>query len=179
VLGSCRLREPEVWDAVVLFAHLSNPQVHQYSRLKPASIEQLMDDLKRIKHAEDVISRIIEDDAQYPVGMITLWDYCKEKREGFLATWIAQPYWGKGYNQTAKELFLQELFRVRELESIFLKVRKSNQRSLQALRKLPYIAELPSEENQVVRTTLNALQPEYLLFQIRKNTFLLTEKQPV
>lgn len=137
------IRKIEVRDAQRLYEHLSNPRVARFSRLKPSSIEEMISMVEYLIEEENehrIIPRVIVDIHDEVVGMIILWDYCPFRREGFLATWLGEEHWGKGYNQVAKSLFFDELFTLHYLNNIYLLIRAYNERSLAASRKFPYIS---------------------------------------
>src|SRR5690606_18872510 len=111
----------------------------------------------------------IVDEYQQPIGTINLFDI--ENNHGFLATWIGQPYFGKGYNRAAKEQFFDELFFDYEIETIFMKVRKTNVRSTKAVLKLPYVA-LGNTIYPEVYQKVNQLEEIYDIFAISKEHYL-------
>lgn len=144
------VRRVEMKDAHKLYEYLSNPKVSKFSRLKPNSIEEMEDMITYLIEEENeqrVIPRVVVDIYDEAVGMIILWDYCPFRREGFLATWLGEEHWGKGYNQIAKSLFFDELFTLHYLNHIYLLIRAYNERSLAASRKLSYIT-IPSIEDE-------------------------------
>lgn len=63
---------------------------------------------------------------------------------GFLGTWIGKPYHGKGYNRPAKDAFFKELFNELGIETVFMRIREENIRSIKAAEKLPKRKVLPS-----------------------------------
>lgn len=171
------LRQVEITDATILYYHLSNPRVLRYSRLKPNTVkemEELIVDLISNEKENRVIPRVIINEFNQPIGMIILWDYCPFRREGFLATWIGEDYWGKGYNQIAKSLFFDELFKLPHLECIYLLIRKYNQRSIAACLKLPYVTNL-EDETELREMYKDKISFEHLIFCIYKNMY--TEKE--
>src|SRR5699024_10936996 len=126
-------------DTPILFELLSHPRVYPYVREKASSMDEYYFLTKKTIEAEEqgmLISRTITDEYCNPIGTINLYDI--KNNCGFLATWIGQPYFGKGYNQVAKEHFLDELFFAQGIEAVFMKIRKVNERSLGAVQKLPY-----------------------------------------
>jgi RimJ/RimL family protein N-acetyltransferase len=173
------LRNVEITDATVLYYHLSNPRVLRYSRLKPNS-EQEMEEYIRflIKSEEEqkLIARVIANDFNSPIGMIILWDYCPFRREGFLATWLGEEHWGKGYNQIAKELFLNELFYVSYLNKVYLLIRSNNERSIAASKKLNYVYEVGFEEDIELRDFYkDKIKEEHIVFCIYKDLYINKE----
>lgn len=84
-----------------------------------------------------LITRTIVGEFEQPIGTINLYDI--QNKSGFLATWVGQPYFGKGYNRLAKQLFFEELFFTLDIETVFMKIRKTNTRSQKAIAKFSYI----------------------------------------
>src|SRR5699024_4007014 len=120
-------------EVPVLFELLSHPEVYPYVRQKAETSDAYYFMTKKTIEAEEkgeLISRTIVDEYEQPIGTINLFDI--REHYGFLATWIGQPYFGKGYNQPAKEAFFEELFFELDIEAIFMKVRRTNKRSLKA-----------------------------------------------
>lgn len=145
------IRSVEVSDAAQLYLYLSNPRVARFSRLKPSSQDEMISMIEFLIDEESqqrVIPRVIVDIENNPVGMIVLWDYCPFRREGFLATWLGEEHWGKGYNQIAKSLFFSELFSSHYLNNIYTLIRAYNERSLAAIRKFSYVS-VPSIEDEL------------------------------
>ncbi|MGO0059812.1 GNAT family N-acetyltransferase [Brevibacillus fluminis] len=164
------IRMPEKKDALKLFEYLLNPAVGMYSRIKPASPEELWFSLMEKREAADSIVRVIVDDADEPVGFIAIWNYNRFAREGFLATIIAEEHWGKGYNQRAKAAFLAEVFR-QGLECAIVLVRKTNPRSLKAVSKLPYACAMPVEERTRLQNLYAGITDEHEIFGIYRDVF--------
>lgn len=170
------IRHIELKDAHVLFYHLSNPHVLRYSRLKPNSVEEMEEAIMYLKREEEekrLISRVIVNEHEHVVGMITLWDYCPFRREGFLSTLLGELYWGKGYNQIAKNLFLDEVFSLPHLEKIYLLVRNYNSRSIAACQKIDYIDKLNLEEEIELREFYgNKISKDHIVFYIDKYKYI-------
>lgn len=168
-------RPVEISDSAKLYYHLSNPRVVRFSRLKPASIEDMEKMIAELKVQEEerkvIPYAIVKDEEQ--VGMITLWDYCQIRREGFLSTWLGEDYWGKGLNGEAKILFLEKLFTQYKLDRVLLMIRNSNLRSIAACSKIDYVSDLSKEEELIVRMTYNhKVEDDHILFSINKKDFL-------
>ncbi len=130
---------------------------------------------KKTMEAEEngeLISRTILDDYYNPIGTINLFDI--QNNTGFLATWIGKPYFGKGYNQLAKDAFFEELFYQQEIEAIFIKIRKSNIRSMKAILKVPFViyanVTYPEIFQQINHSEMD--HPIYDLFVITKANYL-------
>src|SRR5699024_363281 len=116
----------------------------------------------------DLISRTILDEFEQPIGTINLYDI--HENSGFLATWVGQPYFGKGYNKEAKQQFLDELFFSLNIDTVFMKVKKMNMRSLKAVSKMPYVAQANDLFPEVYKA-INKLDEVYNLFVITKEHY--------
>src|SRR5690625_1048213 len=166
------LKNRDLHEVPVLFELLSHPDVFPYVRQKATTSDEYYFITKQTIEAEEngeLISRTILDEYYQPIGTINLFDI--HKNHGFLATWIGQPYFGKGYNKAAKELFFNELFFNLNIEGIFMKIRRSNIRSLKAILKFPYV----SNGNKLypdVFQHINQLEDVYDLFLISKDQYV-------
>lgn len=118
----------------------------------------------------ELISRTIIDEWGAPIGTINLFDI--ENNAGFLGTWLGKPYHGKGYNSPAKDAFFQELFYELEIETIFMRIRKENIRSIKAAEKLPYAIKA-NETRKPIYDQLNASAQVYDLYEISKDQYTL------
>lgn len=166
------LKKRDLHDCHALYSLMMNPEVSPYVRYSCQSVEEYIFTTKQLIVEEEqktCISRTILDELGHPIGTIDL--YQIEHQTGFLATWIGAPYFGKGYNQRAKELFFTELFLEHEIETIFLKIRKQNIRSKRAIEKLQYVS-LANDTRQSVFTAINRSQPIYDLYHIERVKFL-------
>ncbi|GAA0450573.1 GNAT family N-acetyltransferase [Alkalibacillus silvisoli] len=165
------LKKRELQDVPVLFPLLNDEAVKPYVREKADSAESYYFFINMMNQQEengDLISRTILDEMENPVGAITLYDI--EENKGFLATWLGKPYFGQGYNQYAKELFLWELFMEQDIDVVFLKVNKINSRSLKAMNKLSYAIKA-NETYPNVYEQLNQGNKQYDLFAVYKDAF--------
>ncbi|GEN46805.1 GNAT family N-acetyltransferase [Alkalibacillus haloalkaliphilus] len=166
------LKRRELQDVPALFPLLSDEAVKPFVREKADTMEAYYFFTNMMNQQEEngeLISRTILDEMENPVGAITLYDIDEQK--GFLATWLGKPYFGQGYNQYAKELFLWELFMEQDIEVVFLKVNKLNNRSLRAVNKLSYAVEA-NETYPNVYEQINQGDKEYDLFAIYKDAFI-------
>ncbi|MEN2768282.1 GNAT family N-acetyltransferase [Ornithinibacillus xuwenensis] len=166
------LKKRDLHEVPVLFELMSHPDVFPYVRHKATTSDEFYFITKKTIEAEeigDLISRTIVDEYQQPIGTINLFDI--EQNHGFLATWIGQPYFGKGYNRLAKEQFFDELFYDYEIETIFMKVRKTNIRSTKAVLKLPYVA-LGNTIYPEVYQKVNQQEEIYDIFAISREHYL-------
>ncbi|UOQ43671.1 GNAT family N-acetyltransferase [Halobacillus salinarum] len=166
------LKKRELHDAPVLFELMSHPEVFPFVRHKAASTDEFYFLTKQTLEAEDrgeLISRTILDEWGQPIGTINLFDIHENK--GFLATWIGQPYFGKGYNKPAKESFFEELFFQLGIEGVFMKIRRTNTRSMKAALKIPYAAAANDQYPEVL-SWINRENDVYDLFVISKEQYL-------
>src|SRR5690625_3464138 len=165
------LKKRDLYEVPTLFELSSHPDVYPYIRYRATSSDEFYFLTKQTIEAElngELISRTIVDEYEQPIGTINLYDV--HEKSGFLATWVGQPYFGKGYNKLAKQQFLDELFFSLEMETVFMKVRKSNLRSLKAVSKLHYVA----QANQLfpeVYQAINKPKEVYDLFVITKEYY--------
>jgi RimJ/RimL family protein N-acetyltransferase len=166
------LKKRDLHEVPVLYELMSHPDVFPYVRQKAATSDEFYFITKKTIEAEEhgeLISRTIVDEYQQPIGTINLFDI--ENNHGFLATWIGQPYFGKGYNRLAKEQFFDELFFDYEIETIFMKVRKTNIRSTKAVLKLPYVA-LGNTIYPEIYQKVNQMEEIYDIFAISREHYL-------
>ncbi|MGE8207802.1 GNAT family N-acetyltransferase [Heyndrickxia sp. NPDC080065] len=84
-------------------------------------------------------SRVIYDETEGLVGVITLKDIDLTRKRCHIGTWIGYEYWGKGYNECAKKEILTYAFKELKLEYVFAGAKQENIRSQKAQEKLPYI----------------------------------------
>ncbi|MGE5703729.1 MAG: GNAT family N-acetyltransferase [Clostridia bacterium] len=164
------IRTPEEKDIQNLYTYLQNPQVRAYSRIKPSSAQELWDCMQERSESSDSIIRVIVNERDEAVGYIAIWEYNRFAREGFLATIIGEEHWGKGYNERAKVSFLSHVFE-RELETVYLLVRQTNNRSIRAVGKLPYVSEVPQEEMIRLKNLYAAIRDDHLIYGIYRSTF--------
>lgn len=166
------LKMRELQEVPVLYELMTHPEVFPYVRQKADTLDEFYFITRQTIEAEqnkELISRTILDEFGQPIGTINLFDI--EENHGFLATWIGKPYFGKGYNRQAKDMFFDELFFTQGIDGIFMKVRKTNIRSLKAVLKLPYIA-LANETYPEVFAKINPDEEIYDLFVISKESYI-------
>ncbi|SFK23987.1 Protein N-acetyltransferase, RimJ/RimL family [Halobacillus dabanensis] len=166
------LKKRDLHDAPVLFDLMIHPEVFPYVRHKAASSDEFYFLTKQTIEAEDrgeLISRTILDEWAQPIGTINLFDI--QDNKGFLATWIGRPFFGKGYNQMAKEAFFEELFFQLGIEAVFMKIRRSNIRSLKAALKIPYVSQ-GNVSYPDVFSWINRDEDVYDLYVITKDQYL-------
>jgi RimJ/RimL family protein N-acetyltransferase len=120
---------PQVKDAL----GLSNDQT---------SLEGTIDFIEFILEQEKLgkqYSRVILNEDEHLIGVITLKDINETNKTSHIGTWIGHQYWGRGYNSLAKSEILYTAFTVLNLEKIYAGAKLSNIRSQKAQEKLPYI----------------------------------------
>ncbi|HET7578834.1 MAG TPA: GNAT family N-acetyltransferase [Bacillales bacterium] len=173
------LKKRDLSDCPALFDLMRDPAVFPFVRHKADSIDEFMFVTKQTMEAEErgeLISRTILDEWGNPIGTINLFDI--QNGAGFLGTWIGRPYFGKGYNQRAKDAFFTELFFEQSIETIFMRIRKENLRSQKAAEKLPYVL-AANETHPELYQQLNSGDKTYNLYKIEKDHYLLhTLRQP-
>lgn len=165
------LKNRDLSEVPVLFELLSHPEVYPYVRQKATTSDEYYFITKQTIEAEErgeLISRTIVDEYYHPIGTINLFDI--QDNYGFLATWIGQPYFGKGYNKIAKEQFFDELFFEKSIEGIFMKIRRTNIRSIKAVQKLPY-AILGNDLYPEVYQKVNQKEDAYDLYVVTKEHY--------
>jgi len=167
------LKKRDLQDSHVLFELMSHPDVFPFVRQKAYSYDEFVFVTKQTIEAEErgeLISRTILDDWGAPIGTINLYDI--QDGAGFLGTWIGKPYHGKGYNAVAKDAFFQEVFYEKNIETIFMRIRKENIRSIKAAEKLPYVVKA-NETRGTIYNQLNANGDIYDLYEISKDQYTL------
>ncbi|MBY0145997.1 GNAT family N-acetyltransferase [Neobacillus niacini] len=165
------LKKRDLHDSQVLFELMSHPDVFPFVRQKCASYEEFIFMTKQTIEAEErgeCISRTILDEWGNAIGTINLFDI--ENNAGFLGTWLGKPYHGKGYNSPAKDAFFQEAFYSMGIETIFMRIRKVNIRSIKAAEKLPYVVKA-NETRKSLYEQLNADGDVYDLYEIPKDQY--------
>lgn len=167
------LKKRDLHEVPELFRLLNHPSVFPFVRQKATTSDEYYFITKQTIEAENngfLISRTILDEYEHPIGTISLYDI--ENQCGFLATWIGEPFFGKGYNKRAKELFLNELFyTVDTIQAVFMKIRKTNIRSSKAALKLPFVI-CGNDLYPEIYHEINQLEHEYNLFVIQKDLYI-------
>lgn len=165
------IKKRDIHESQALFELMVHPEVFPFVRQKAQSAEELLFLTKQTLEAEErgeLISRTIVDEWGSPIGTINLFDV--EEGAGFLGTWIGKPYHGKGYNQLAKDAFFQELFYEIGIDTIYMRIRKTNGRSQKAAEKLPYVL-LANETKKHIYDQLNASENIYNLYEVSKDQY--------
>jgi RimJ/RimL family protein N-acetyltransferase len=167
------LKKRDLQDCHALFELITHPDVFPFVRHKAATYDEFLFISKQTIEAEErgeLISRTILDEWGAPIGTINLYDI--NENAGFLGTWLGKPYHGMGYNSPAKEEFFQEVFYELGIETIFMRIRKVNTRSIKAAEKLPYVMKA-NESRQSLYMQLNAVEDVYDLYEISKDQYTL------
>ena len=169
--GIFMLKKRDLHDSHALYELMTHPDVFPFVRQKADSYEEFLFMTKQTIESEErgeLISRTILDEWGAPIGTINLFDI--EDNAGFLGTWLGKPYHGKGYNSPAKDAFFQELFYESGIETIFMRIRKINIRSIKAAEKLPYVIKA-NESRKSIYEQLNASGEVYDLYEIPKDQY--------
>lgn len=169
------LKKRDLNDVPVLFELMNDPQVSPYVREKAETMDEFYFLTKRIIEKEDnneLISRTIMTEFEEPIGSISIYDI--SNNTGFLNIWIGKFFFGKGYNTYSTELFFDEVFYNTHLETIYLKIRKTNIRSRKSTEKLQY-AILGNKNYSEVYKKINKNQELFDLFIVEKETYLSTK----
>jgi RimJ/RimL family protein N-acetyltransferase len=169
--GIFMLKKRDLHDSHTLYELMTHPDVFPFVRQKADSYEEFLFMTKQTIEAEErgeLISRTILDEWGAPIGTINLFDI--EDNAGFLGTWLGKPYHGKGYNSPAKDAFFQELFYELGMETVFMRIRKVNIRSIKAAEKLPYVIKA-NETRKSIYEQLNAIDEVYDLYEIPKDQY--------
>lgn len=167
------LKKRDLQDCHVLYDLMVHPDVFPFVRQKASSYDEFLFLTKQSIEAEErgeLISRTILDEWGNPIGTISLFDI--EDNAGFLGTWLGKPYHGRGYNKPAKDAFFHELFYELGIETIFMRIRKINTRSIKAAEKLPYVT-LANETRKNIYDQINAQGAVYNLYEISKDQYTL------
>lgn len=165
------IKKRDLHECTALYELMSEPTVLAYVRQKASSADEYWFMTKQLIEEEErglSISRTILSDFGQPIGTINLFDI--EKGAGFLGTWIGKPFQGLGYNKKAKEQFLHEMFFETDIHTIFLRIRKTNVKSIRATEKLPYALKANSS-HLTIYEEINKHADIYDLYYIPKDLF--------
>ncbi|WP_342555664.1 GNAT family protein [Paenibacillus sp. FSL R7-0652] len=166
------LKKRELHECQSLYSLMMDPAVAPYVRYACQSQEELLFLTRQLIAEEEqgtVISRTIMDETGTAIGTIDL--YHIVNNTGFLATWIGAPYFGRGYSQQAKSVFLTELFLEQSIQTVFMKIRRQNVRSRKAVEKLSYVR-LANDLYPQVAEAINVKHPIYDLYHVERSAFL-------
>jgi RimJ/RimL family protein N-acetyltransferase len=167
------LKKRDLHECHELYNLMTHPDVFPFVRQKVSSYEEYLFITKQMTEAEErgeLVSRTIIDEWGAPIGTITLFDICNHA--GFLGTWIGKPFHGKGYNKLAKDAFFHELFYHLGIETIYMRIRKENIRSIKAAEKLPFVLK-SNDTRKAIYQQINNEGPIYDLYEIPKDLYTL------
>ncbi|NMD69992.1 GNAT family N-acetyltransferase [Bacillus sp. DNRA2] len=165
------LKKRDLHDCHTLYDLMTHPEVFPFVRHKAECYDEFVFITKQTIEAEErgeLISRTILDEWGTPIGTINLYDI--QDNAGFLGTWLGKPYHGQGYNKPAKDAFFDELFFELGIEKIFMRIRKTNIRSLKAAEKLPYVSKA-NELRKSLYDQINSNDEIYDLYEISKDQY--------
>lgn len=140
---SVALRPHDLRYAERIFTLVSDPAVKDQLSLRDQSVEDTKEFLRHItaeEQAGKAVSRAIFNEHDELIGITTLMFIDREKRRCHIGSWLGKDYWGKGYNQLAKEAILRIAFLELELDIVFAGAKSTNIRSQKAQEKLPYVS---------------------------------------
>lgn len=169
------LKKRDLIDVPVLFDLMKDPEVFPYVRDKAETMDEYYFLTKQALEKEDnneLISRTILTEFEEPIGLISIYDMKDDA--GFLNTWIGKPFFGKGYSKFSKEQFFDEVFHETNIQTIYLKIRKTNIRSRKSTEKLRY-AILGNVNYNDVYAEINKSEEIFDLFVVEKETYLATK----
>jgi RimJ/RimL family protein N-acetyltransferase len=167
------LKKRDLQDCQSLYELMVHPDVFPFVRYKAHSYEEFLFLTKQTIEAEEngeLISRTILDEWGTPIGTINLFDI--EDGAGFLGTWLGKAYHGLGYNKPAKDAFFHELFYELNIQTILMRIRKVNIRSIKAAEKLPYVTKA-NKTRAHIYNELNKDDDIYDLYEISKDQYTL------
>lgn len=165
------LKHRDLLETNELYELIIDPTIFPYVRHQPSSPEEYLFMTKQLIEEEIIgktISRTILDPWGKPIGTINLYDI--SDGAGFLGTWIGAPFQGKGYNRLAKDAFLKELFFRYDFHTVFLRIRKENEKSKRASLKLPYVI-FANDLHKALYDEINCGLVQYDLYKIPKDLF--------
>ncbi|MCM3357398.1 GNAT family N-acetyltransferase [Psychrobacillus sp. MER TA 171] len=171
------LKKRDLHECTALFELMSDPTIMPFVRHKASSADEYWFLTKQMIEEElagTTISRTIISDYGQPIGTINLFDI--EHGAGFLGTWIGTQFQGQGYNKKAKEQFLEELFFEQNIQTVFLRIRKNNIKSIRATEKLGYALKA-NDSHQVIYEEINKGNNHFDLYYIPKDLFLMKTLQ--
>ncbi|MUK87989.1 GNAT family N-acetyltransferase [Ornithinibacillus sp. L9] len=122
---------------------------------------------------EKQFSRVILNEENKLIGVITLKDIDHNYKTCHIGTWIGQSYWGKGYNELAKRYILHTAFMKLQMEYVFAGAKIKNIRSQKSQERLPYVTIGVEEEfpNELEKLEEQVGEP-CILNVIKKSSFM-------
>lgn len=125
------------------------------------------------------LSRVILNERDQLIGVITLKSIDTKKKTAHIGTWIGAPYWGMGYNQLAKEKMLHIAFKDLDLEYVFAGATIQNIRSQKAQMKLPYmIIDVGSQFPYELKKIQTETKSKCILNMVTKDSFFRANDIP-
>ncbi|WP_020189671.1 GNAT family N-acetyltransferase [Kurthia sp. Dielmo] len=145
------LQPHDISYAAELASMIATPSVQCALALKsedctPQAMIQFIRTMQLEEMEGHFYSRMIRDEQHQLIGVITLKNIDEVTKTCHMSTWIAEPYWGRGYNFLAKEQILYTAFAQYDLQYVFAGARSENLRSRKSQRKLPYMTMRVEEE---------------------------------
>ena len=128
----------------IMSSLISDPRVQNALGLnwQQVSINGTRDFIDYIQGEERMgkqLSRVIFNEKEEFIGVITLKSIDRENGTAHVGTWIGGDYWGLGYNELAKEAMFTLAFEELKLNRIFAGAKLTNERSIAAQKKLSYM----------------------------------------
>lgn len=138
------LQPHDIYYAEKMSQLISNPVVRGALGLtiNETSIAAMLDFIREMQLEEQMgnhFSRMIMNEEYEMIGVISLHNINEAKKTCHISTWLAEEYWGQGYNTLAKVKILEFAFNDLHLKTVFAGARVENFRSQKAQRKLPYM----------------------------------------
>lgn len=138
------LQPHDIYYAEKMASLISNPAVREPLGLtiNETTVASMLNFIREMQLEEMMgnhLSRMIMNEDFELIGVITLHNINENNQSCHISTWIAEDYWGLGYNTIAKEKILYYAFTEMNLKTVFAGARVENFRSIKAQRKLPYM----------------------------------------
>jgi RimJ/RimL family protein N-acetyltransferase len=173
---SVSLRPHSLDYAERIFTLVTDPAVSTPLGLNDQSVEDTKAFIRHItaeEQAGSAVSRVIFNEKDELIGITTLMFIDRQKRRCHIGSWLGKDYWGKGYNQLAKEAILSIAFLELELDVVFAGARTANIRSQKAQEKLPYVSLHVEREYPEEHAALEARQKvPCVLHEFKREDFL-------
>jgi len=172
------LQPHDISYAAQLAAMLATPSIKQALALTDEECTmQAMEQFIRVMQLEEMeghfYSRMIFNEQGHLIGVITLKNINETTKSCHMSTWIAEPYWGKGYNSLAKEKILYIAFTHYNLQYVFVGARVENLRSRKSQRNLPYVTMRVERQFVIEHRNLERLEKtECVLNVVKRFDFL-------
>jgi ribosomal-protein-alanine N-acetyltransferase len=139
------LRYPHAEDAPRLFELASDPEVTRPFSWGPyekqAEAAAWIATTARSRDEGTALEFVVADDADQPVGVISLLELSRRDRRAVIGIWIGRQYWGTGTADEAQTLLAQLAFGPLRLERLSAWVDVQNGRSQRAFERLGFTNE--------------------------------------